>query len=225
MIKIIKRDGSIVDFDKNKIVIAIEKAMKDVGEIYPRISTDIAFKIKNLFSSIESNVDIETIQDLVEDSLIACGYVDVAKAYIKYRYSRNLVRETEKRNKSVLELLDLKNEELYDENSNKDVMLLSTMRDYMAGETSKELVSKLMFDKDLIEAHNQGIIHIHDTDYIAERITNCGLINLEDMLQNGTVISDTLIERPKSFMTACTITTQVIAQVASSQFGLKYLPN
>lgn len=226
--KVKKRDGSLQEFDDNKIKNAIIGANNDVEEVYKIWEGDIDAMVDNVYYDITSGiysallgdyvVDIENIQDSVQLCLARDGYYKLAEAYIKYRYQRQLVREFKKRDEGIMELLDGTNEELNVENSNKDVRLISTTRDYMAGEVSKDIV-KMMYSEDIIKAHEAGIIHLHDTDYISGRITNCGLVNLEDMLQNGTAINGTLVEKPHSFRTACTITTQIVAQVASSQYG------
>lgn len=226
--KVKKRNGELQEFDISKIENAIIKANKEVDEYHkiwegdiPKMLDDIYYEITSgIYSSFLPDyvVDIEEIQDAVELCLQREGYYELAKRYIKYRYQRQLVREIKKRDEGIMDLLDGENEELNVENSNKDVRLISTTRDYMAGEVSKDIV-KMMYDDDIIKAHEQGIIHLHDTDYISCRMNNCGLVNLEDMLQNGTAINGTLVEKPHSFRTACTITTQIVAQVASSQYG------
>lgn len=223
-----KRSGSREPFDKNKIRNAIIGANNDTKKCFRVPEEFIDDIVNNVCDSICANVsfndfdyytvDIEQIQDTVEHELQIQGYFDLAKKYMIYRYERKLLREINQRDEGILKLLDGENEELNVENSNKDVRLITTMRDYMAGEVSKNIVN-LMYDKDLIEADKEGLIHIHDKDYVACRINNCGLVNLEDMLQNGTNINGTMIEKPHSFRTACTIVTQVVAIVASSQFG------
>ena len=217
--KIIKRDGTEVDFDINKIINAVSKANAEVVDNKKLSKEEIKSIAETVSKSCSSDISVESIQDLVENELIKSLHADVAKKYITYRYKHALLREETALDKKMLTIIDGENEEIKQENSNKNPIIVSTQRDYMAGEESRNLVSRYFMDKDLITAHNEGIIHIHDTDYISQRIHNCCLINLEDMLQNGTVISGTAIERPKSFSTACNITTQIIAQVASSQYG------
>lgn len=234
-INVIKRDGRKVPFDKKKIENAILAAMNDVGIVKKKLAEIIADEIEDDYRTIDSinalnnkrhtDVDIEEIQDSVEDYLMDYRENEVAKAYIKYRYdkekSRALRNEFENRFHKVKKLIDGNDKESQKENSNKDTRIVSTMRDYIAGFTCREM-AKEIFPDDIWKAHEEGIIHIHDTDYSPLMpISNCGLVNLEDMLQNGTVISETLIERPKSFKTACTVTSQIVAQVASSQYGLK----
>lgn len=217
--KVIKRDGTEVEFDISKIKNAITKAnneVVDTDKLTEKEIIDIADKVEK---QCHSDINVESIQDLVENGLMDSNHNEVSKKYITYRYKHALLRDETALDKKMLTIIDGENEEVKQENSNKNPTILSTQRDYMAGEESRELVEKYFMDKDLIVAHNEGIIHIHDTDYISQRIHNCCLINLEDMLQNGTVISGTAIETPKSFSTACNITTQIIAQVASSQYG------
>lgn len=228
MMQVRKRDGSLQEFNKDKIKNAIIKANAEVDEVYKIWEGDIDGLVNDIVSFLFNTylmddsghglIEIEDIQNEVELQLQVNGYYELAKHYIKYRYQRQLVREIKKRDEGIMELLDGTNEELNVENSNKDVRLISTTRDYMAGEVSKDIV-KMMYDDDIIAAHEAGIIHLHDSDYISCRMNNCGLVNLEDMLQNGTAINGTLVEKPHSFRTACTITTQIVAQVASSQYG------
>lgn len=232
VMKVCKRDKSIQEFDQSKIKNAIIKANAEVDDVYKIWEGDIDSMVNDIMNELTTGlygganheinkdwvIDIEDIQDAVELCLQREGYYNLAKHYIKYRYQRQLVREIKKRDEGIMELLDGENEELNVENSNKDVRLISTTRDYMAGEVSKDIV-KMMYDDGIIQAHEQGIIHLHDADYISCRMNNCGLVNLEDMLQNGTAINGTLVEKPHSFRTACTITTQIVAQVASSQYG------
>lgn len=225
-IKVVKRNGSIVDFDKRRIKNAIIGANNEVDDVYKIWKGDIDMLVDEVIQEVkyetmlerDKNVSVEKISSITELVLMRNGYYEVGRKYIKYRYQRQLVREIKKRDEGIMELLDGTNEELNVENSNKDVRLISTTRDYMAGEVSKDIV-KMMYDEDIIAAHEAGIIHLHDTDYISCRMNNCGLVNLEDMLQNGTAINGTLVEKPHSFRTACTITTQIVAQVASSQYG------
>ena len=207
-----KRDGRKVLFEKQKIINAISKAGFVKNEIKEKIATEIANLNKNL-------ITIEEIQDLVEKKLMATSYKNVAKEYVRYRFKRELIRNSEGTNNSVLEILNLKNQNINEENSNKNPVVLSTQRDYMAGEVSKDLTMRLLLPDDIVKAHKEGIIHFHDADYFSQKMYNCALINLDDMLQNGTVINGTLIEKPHSFSTACNIATQVMAQVASNQYG------
>ena len=224
MIKVIKRDNGVVDFDREKIINAINKAFFQVdNEIKdPSIAENIAKNIETL----NENLTVEDIQDRVEDALMQSGRKDVARAYIRYRYQREqeriLKNDLERRYQQLHKLVTGKDEESNKENSNKDTRILSTMRDYVAGFTCRELAEKVILPKDIVEAHEAGIIHYHDTDYSPVMpMSNCCLINLEDMLQNGTVISGVQIHKPHSFRTACTIATQIITQVASSQYGIR----
>ena len=223
--KVIKRNGSKVDFDKNKIIKAINKAFIEVdGKLYENeTAMDIADDIEKIARSVDS-LSIEEIQNLVETYLMDSERTDVARAYIRYRYKREQDRATnndlENRYQRLHKLITGQDEESNKENSNKDTRIIPTMRDYIAGFTCRELAEKVILPKDIVEAHEAGIIHYHDTDYSPVMpMPNCCLINLEDMLQNGTVISGTMIEKPHSFSTACNITTQIIAQVASNQYG------
>lgn len=217
--KIIKRNKEEVMFDRTKISKAVEKASKEVPQenmskgVIERISEIIESKCKEL------NVapTVEQVQDLVESELMRAGYYETARHYIRYRYERQLARQANTTDESILSLLGRKNEELNQENSNKNPIINSTQRDYMAGEVSKDLTMRLLLPKEIVEAHNEGIVHFHDADYFAQPEYNCCLCNLEDILQNGTVISGTKIDKPHSFSTACTIATQVIAQVSSNR--------
>ena len=220
--KIIKRNGSEVDFDVTKIVRALGKANEAVEEnvrMTPlqiqRIAESVVLSCENLGHS----PSVEEIQDMVEHQIMAHGAFEVAKAYITYRYTRTLVRQSNTTDDKILSLIECNNEEAKQENSNKNPVVNSTQRDYMAGEVSRDITNRILLPKDIVEAHNEGIIHFHDTDYYAQHMHNCDLVNLEDMLENGTVITGTLIERPHSFSTACNIATQIIAQVASNQYG------
>ena len=217
--KVIKRDGRHADYERNKIFIAIQKANESVDS-HDRIDDDQIF---NIIASIEARGDevmpVETIQDYIEQKLMEIKKYNLAKAYIKYRYTRELVRKSNTTDDSIMSLIKNSNKELKEENSNKNATLASTQRDYMAGEVSKDLSRRVLLPEKIVRAHEEGIIHFHDTDYFAQREHNCDLINLEDMLQNGTVISETLIEKPHSFFTACNVTTQIVAQVASNQYG------
>ena len=213
-----KRNGTIVPFDKQRIINAIDKAFLEVDKVIydTNFSSDLADTIQQ---ELNNEVSVEEIQDYVEDYLMQSNRRDVAKAYVRYRYKRELMRDTSKMYDGILELVDFKNQELKDENSNKNAIVASTQRDYMAGEVSKDLSQRYFLPKAIVDAHNAGIIHFHDMDYYAQHIMNCCLVNLEDMLQNGTVINKTLIEKPHSFATACNIATQIMAVVASGQYG------
>ena len=216
--KIIKRDGSIVNFDKEKIINAINKAFLEVdGELYETETSETI--AKEIEEKIKDNSTVEEIQDMVEEALMDSERKDVAKAYIRYRYKKEILRQTNKTYEDIMHLVELSNEELKEENSNKNATVASTQRDYMAGEVSKDLSHRLLLPKEIIRAHDTGEIHFHDMDYFAQHIMNCCLVNLEDMLQNGTVINKTMIEKPHSFATACNIATQIIAVVASGQYG------
>lgn len=214
---VIKRDGTRVPFKREKIKDSISKAENAAGVT---IKNSCATKITNeIANSIKGEITTQEIGDLVEKKLMATSYKDVAQEFTRYRSIRNYIKENEKTFDGILDLIEQNNEELQSENSNKNSTIASTQRDYMAGEVSKNISSRLLIPKDIVEAHNKGIIHFHDMDYFLNRIHNCELINLEDMLQNGTVINKTKIDKPKSFMTACTVATQIIAQVASAQYG------
>ncbi len=221
-VKIIKRNGEEVIFDIRKIVTAIEKANNAVPES-DRISEEyiqaVAAKVANKCHASKVEMNVEAIQDLVETELMRIGAFNIAKLYITYRYRHALMRKANSTDKQILSLLECANEEVKQENSNKNSTVVSVQRDYMAGEVSKDITKRFLLDEDIVQAHNEGIIHFHDADYFAQHMHNCDLVNLEDMLQNGTVISGTKIDRPHSFSTACNIATQIIAQVASSQYG------
>lgn len=212
--EVLKRDGTVVPFSRDKIIQAISKA----GFVEDYIKNKIACEIENTIGS-QDIISVETIQDMVEKKLMSTAHKDVAREYIRYRYKRELLRGNDKLHRNILEIVEHKNEYVNGENSNKNPQLLSTQRDYMAGEVSKDLAYKVLLPDDIVQAHQAGIIHMHDLDYIAQKMHNCCLINLEDMLQNGTVISKTLIEKPHSFHTACNVATQIMAQVASNQYG------
>ncbi|MFK4784510.1 anaerobic ribonucleoside-triphosphate reductase [Fusobacterium sp. MFO224] len=220
--KIIKRSGMEVDFDISKITNAIKKANKEVPET-EKISEENILKISTTVEDICVNSDhslnVEDIQDLVELNLMKTKAFSVAKKYITYRYKRALVRKSNSTDAQILSLLNSSNEEIKQENSNKNSTVVSVQRDYMAGEVSKDITKRFLLDQDIVDAHDKGILHFHDADYFAQHMHNCDLVNLEDMLQNGTVISGTKIDKPHSFSTACNIATQIIAQVASSQYG------
>lgn len=219
---IIKRDGTEVIFDKSKIINAITKANNEEREIHRLNSAQINAIADNVETEVKKSshaLNVEDIQDLVEVGIMSMRGYEVAQKYVRYRYKKNLNRQSNTIDKSILTLVGLENEEIKQENSNKNPIILSTQRDYMAGEVSKDLTGRVLLDKDIWDAHLRGIIHFHDADYFVQKSHNCDLLNLEDMLQNGTVISETMIEKPKSFYTACNITTQIIAQVASNQYG------
>lgn len=220
--KIIKRSGMEVDFDITKIITAINKANNEVVDT-ERLNAD---QIRDIATAIEGEckvadhaLSVENIQDLVENRLMDKRAFTVARKYITYRYKRALIRKSNSTDEQILSLIECNNEEVKQENSNKDSTVNSVQRDYMAGEVSKDITKRFLLDPDIVEAHEQGMIHFHDADYFAQHMHNCDLVNLEDMLQNGTVISGTRIDKPHSFSTACNIATQIIAQVASSQYG------
>ena len=220
--KIIKRSGAEVEYDRNKIVVAIKKANEQVTDSKKLSEVQIASIVDDI--EIECNrsghaLNVENIQDLVEDGIMRNGAYDVAKLYITYRYRHQLMRKENTTDQQIMSLLEERNEEVKQENSNKNPTVVSVQRDYMAGEVSKDITRRFFLDPDICKAHDEGIIHFHDTDYFAQHMHNCDLVNLEDMLQNGTVISGTKIDRPHSFSTACNIATQIIAQVASCQYG------
>ena len=219
---VIKRNGSEVTFDKAKIENAIIKANNSVEEAVRLTPIQIKRITDSVILSCEDlgrSPAVEEIQDMVEEHIMQHGAYEVAKAYITYRYTRSLVRQSNTTDDKILSLIELNNEEAKQENSNKNPIINSTQRDYMAGEVSKDLTRRILLPEEISAAHDAGIIHFHDSDYFAQKEHNCDLIDLEDMLQNGTVISETLIEKPHSFYTACNITTQIIAQVASNQYG------
>lgn len=219
---IIKRSGTEVTFDINKIIIAITKANNEVVE-QERLSEEqirtIAENVMQICSDMKRALSVEEIQDLVENQIMDKRAFAVARKYITYRYKRALVRKSNSTDEQILSLLECNNEEVKQENSNKNPTVNSVQRDYMAGEVSKDITKRFLLPEDIVEAHEQGVIHFHDADYFAQHMHNCCLVNLEDMLQNGTVISGTMIEKPHSFSTACNIATQIIAQIASSQYG------
>ena len=220
--KIIKRNGSEVTFDVAKIENAIRKANMEVPEDERLTEREIRFASLNVTDECMEaghTVTVEEVQDLVEDQLMALDRFSVARKYIIYRYVQNQKRQKNTTDDKILALIECNNEEVKQENSNKNPTVVSVQRDYMAGEVSKDLTMRDLLPADIVQAHEEGIIHFHDADYYAQHMHNCDLINLDDMLQNGTVISGTLIERPHSFSTACNIATQIIAQVASCQYG------
>ena len=220
--KIIKRSGIEVDFDASKIDSAVSKANREAAE-NARLTVeqikDISKYIKNLCENIGRTLNVEEIQDLVENKIMEYQAFEVARKYITYRYKRSLVRKSNSTDEQILSLIECNNEEVKQENSNKNPVINSVQRDYMAGEVSKDITRRFLLPEEIVKAHEEGIIHFHDADYFAQHMHNCCLVNLDDMLQNGTVISEVMIERPKSFSTACNIATQSIAQIASSQYG------
>ena len=222
MKNVIKRNGKEVKFDLSKIVHAIEKANREVAPIYQLNAYQIQAAADSVVKKIQAKsyaVNVEEIQDMVETAIMEMRGYEVAQKYVRYRYKREMARKANSTDEDILALIDQANEELKQENSNKNPVINSTQRDYMAGEVSKDLTKRLLLPEDIVRAHEEGIIHFHDSDYYAQKEHNCDLINLEDMLQNGTVISETMIEKPHSFFTACNVTTQIVAQVASNQYG------
>ena len=219
--KIIKRNGSEADFDLNKIVVAVSKANAACRkeELTQSQIVEIAEYVEFKMSKANRALSVEEIQDIVENQIMEQGAFEVARLYVKYRYNRSLIRKANTTDNQILSLIECNNEEVKQENSNKNPTVNSVQRDYMAGEVSKDITKRILLPQDIVDAHEQGLIHFHDADYFAQHMHNCDLVNLEDMLQNGTVISETMIEKPHSFSTACNIATQIIAQVASSQYG------
>ncbi len=220
--KIIKRNGEEVDFDIDKIINAIKKANREVPRIHRMNEYQIKAIADNVASQVKNTphaVNVEDIQNMVETGIMEMRGYEVAQKYVRYRYKRELKRKSNTTDDGILSLLENINEEVNQENSNKNPVINSTQRDYMAGEVSKDLTKRVLLPDEIIRAHEEGIIHFHDSDYFAQKEHNCDLINLEDMLQNGTVISETMIEKPHSFFTACNVTTQIVAQVASNQYG------
>ena len=220
--RVIKRNGQEVAFDGHKIINAIAAANREVSELHQMndfqiraVADTIAKTVNNMLHA----VNVEDIQDMVERGIMEMRAYEVAQKYVRYRYKREISRKSNTTDNGILSLIDLSNEEVKQENSNKNPVINSTQRDYMAGEVSKDLTERLLLPEEIVKAHKEGIIHFHDSDYFAQREHNCDLINLEDMLQNGTVISQTVIEKPHSFFTACNVTTQIVAQVASNQYG------
>ncbi len=219
--KIIKRNGAEEVFDIKKIVIAVTKAdsSSEGRSLTDSQIEDIAEFVEFKCNKLNRAVSVEEIQDLVEDQIMATGAFELAKRYVRYRYKRSLVRKANTTDNRILSLIECNNEDVKQENSNKNPAVNSVQRDYMAGEVSRDLTQRMLLPEDIVEADKEGIIHFHDSDYYAQHMHNCDLVNLEDMLQNGTVISGTMIEKPHSFSTACNIATQIIAQVASNQYG------
>ncbi|MGN1028336.1 MAG: anaerobic ribonucleoside-triphosphate reductase, partial [Faecousia sp.] len=220
--KIIKRNGTEVSFDIDKIVMAVTKANNAVDEkvrMTPLQIDRISQSVQTACEEMGRSPSVEEIQDLVEKAIMAHGAYEVAKVYITYRYNRSLLRQSNTTDDRILTLIECNNEEVKQENANKNPTINAVQRDYMAGEVSKDITSRILLPREIVEAHEAGIIHFHDSDYYAQHMHNCDLVNLDDMLQNGTVISGTLIEKPHSFSTACNIATQIIAQVASNQYG------
>lgn len=219
---VIKRNGQEVKFDIQKIVNAIQKANHEVAPVHQMNEYQIrgaAEKVARQIGSSKHAVNVEDIQDMVETAIMEMRGYEVAQKYVRYRYKRELARKSNTTDDEILSLIDQANEELKQENSNKNPVINSTQRDYMAGEVSRDLTKRLLLPEDIVKAHEEGVIHFHDSDYYAQKEHNCDLIDLEDMLQNGTVISETMIEKPHSFFTACNVTTQIVAQVASNQYG------
>ncbi len=220
--KIIKRSGAEVTFDPQKIIVAVTKANQSVVPSHRMTEVQIkriAEDVESAAANINRSLSVEEIQDMVEDQIMNQRAFDVARRYITYRYNRALVRKSNTTDEQILSLIECNNEEVKQENSNKNPTVNSVQRDYMAGEVSKDITRRILLPADIVDAHDRGLIHFHDADYFAQHMHNCDLVNLEDMLQNGTVISGTSIERPHSFSTACNIATQIIAQVASCQYG------
>lgn len=220
--KIIKRSGTEVGFNIEKIIAAVRKANKEVAEserLTEQKIDEISRNVEQICLTMNRTLNVEEIQDLVENQIMNCKSFEVARKYITYRYKRYLVRKSNSTDKQILSLIECNNEEVKQENSNKNPVINSVQRDYMAGEVSKDITKRFLLPEDIVKAHEEGIIHFHDSDYFAQHMHNCCLVNLEDMLQNGTVISEVMIEKPKSFSTACNVATQCIAQIASSQYG------
>ena len=219
--KIIKRNGAEEDFDNNKIVVAVAKANTAAGKNKLSLEQikDIADYVEYKCVKLNRAVSVEEIQDMVENQIMSTGAFELAKDYVRYRYQRSLIRKANTTDNRILSLIECNNEDVKQENSNKNPTVNSVQRDYMAGEVSKDLTKRMLLPQDIVEADKEGIIHFHDSDYFAQHMHNCDLVNLEDMLMNGTVISETRIEKPHSFSTACNIATQIIAQVASNQYG------
>ena len=220
--KIIKRNGTEVDFESSKIVNAIKGANKEVVET-KRLTEEeivsIADYIETKAKESTHNFNVEEIQDMVEDEINKKGKFELGRRYSQYRFKRALIRKGNALDEKLLSIVNYDNEDVKQENSNKNPQVVSIQRDYIAGEVSRDITNRILLDDDIVEAHNQGMIHFHDSDYFMQRMHNCGLVNIKDMLEHGTVISDNLIETPKSFLVACNVITQIAAQVASVQFG------
>ena len=219
--KVIKRDGRVVDYNKEKIVVAIQKANQEVMQTKRATNEEIKEIVKYIEDLNKKRMLVEDIQDIIEEKLMEIHKYELAKKYIVYRYTRALVRKSNTTDESILGLIKNQNKEISNQgpNSNKDAVLASTQRDYIAGEVSKDLTKRMLLPEKITKAHEEGILHFHDTGYFLQPIFNCCLINLEDMLDNGTVINGKLIETPKSFKVACIVTSQIIAAVASNQYG------
>ena len=216
---VIKKDGKEKEFDIIKIKVGIEKANKSTNELLPDDINKVSNYVFNECNKIRRSINVTEIQDIVENALMKYNYFETAKAYIKYRYQKILNKKQNTIDNQVLSTVNLENEEVKQENSNKNPTIIPTQRDYIAGIVSKDLTNRYLLPKDVVEAHDKGLIHFHDADYFIQKSHNCDLVNLEDMLQNGTVINGVEIEKPHSFLTACTIMTQIMAIVASCQYG------
>ena len=220
--KVIKRNGSEAEFDLSKISAAITKANLNANEserLNEHLIVGASAAVEQKCLALGRAVSVEEIQDMVELQLMQMGYYEVARLYVRYRFQRSMVRKSNTTDDRILSLIECNNEEVIQENANKNPIVNSVQRDYMAGEVSRDITRRLLLPKEIVDADKEGIIHFHDSDYYAQHMHNCDLVNLDDMLQNGTVISGTLIEKPHSFSTACNIATQIIAQVASNQYG------
>ena len=217
--KVIKRDGRAVDYDRQRIVLAIEKANKEVRRSERATKEEINAIIEHIEELGKKRMLVEDIQDLIEQELMDFKRFELAKKYMIYRYTRALARKQNTTDESILGLIRNENKELAEENSNKNTMLASTQRDYIAGEVSRDLTQRILLPEKISKAHDEGILHFHDADYFIQPIFNCCLINIGDMLDNGTIMNGKMIESPKSFQVACTVTTQIIAAVASNQYG------
>ena len=217
--KVIKRNGSIVDYDREKIISAIGKANNEVGEKERASNEEIHNIVKGIEGLNKKRILVEDIQDIIEKKLMEIGKYELAKEYIVYRYTRSLVRKKNTTDESILGLIKKTNKDLMEENSNKNAIVASTQRDLIAGEVSKDLTKRMLLPEKISKAHEEGILHFHDADYFLQPIFNCCLINIKDMLDNGTVMNKKLVESPKSFQVACTVMTQIIAAIASGQYG------
>ena len=220
---IIKRDGTEAVFDISKIITAIGKANKEVEPVHQLNDAQIeaiASGIDKYADTLGRAMSVEEVQDMVETGIMEMRGYEVAQKYVRYRFQREMSRKSNTTDEGILAIVELNNEEAKQENSNKNPIINSTQRDYIAGEVSRDVTNRILLPADIVQAHKDGIIHFHDSDYYIQKMHNCDLLNLEDMLQNGTVISETKIEKPHRFATACNIATQIIAQVASNQFGL-----